>query len=258
MPHHSPCDFANIALPRFVRRRIAKAAVAFALLALIGPPRVCAEVTPFWDMVPFVAHLKSVVQLLCGDTAGGEKTAENFNNDGFGISQLRSLFYLVTGDVDKAVDLQKQFAKNFEVVLDSTPVVGHVKGAAHLIAGDMEHGWSAVKQATSTAGSVAGTLLAGPLGAVLGHVATDGLISLVDWVINRDGAQPHGVVDYAMTIGDRKPGEAVDMLAGLVMNGITGSVKPLERQPSTTTAAPTNVTHSTLVKITTPPTVTYD
>lgn len=240
--------YANIIAS--VRRRIANAAVAFALLALIAPPRVRAEVTPFWDMVPLVSHLKTLVQLVCGDPEGGETTANNFNNDGLGISQLRSLYYLLTGDVDRAVDVQKRFAENFEVVLDSTPVLGHVKGAAHLIAGDTEHGWSAVKQATSTTGSVAGAMLAGPVGSVLGHVATDGLISLADWAINRDGARPHGVIDYAMTFRDRKPGEAVDVLAGLAMNGIGGSVKPLARQPSsaTTAAAPTAVTNSTAEK----------
>jgi len=180
-------------------------------------------------MVPLVSQLKSLVQGLSGDLKAGDQTTINFLNEGIGPAQFRSLYYLITGDVDKAIDIQKKFGQNLEPLLDSTPGLGHLKGAIHLLAGDNEHGWWALKQATTTTGSVAGAVLGGPLGAVAGHVATDGVISLVDWAVNGDQAQPHGLVDYGLTFGHRKAGEHFDALAGIVMNGITGSVKPLQK-----------------------------
>lgn len=219
-----------------------KTKIVFFIVAL---PIVSA--TSFWDMVPIVSQLKALVQGLSGDLKAGDQTTINFINEGIGPAQFRSVYYLLIGDFDKAIDIQKKFGENLEPLLDSTPGLGHLKGAIHLLVGDDQHGWSALKQATTTTGSVAGAVFGGPLGAVAGHVATDGVISLVDWAINGDQAQPHGLVDYGLTLGKRKAGEHFDALAGIVMNGITGSIQPLKKNDKPSAVTTQNSTVSLAV-----------
>lgn len=191
------------------------------------------DVVPFWDMVPGVSQIKSIAQLISGDVDGSLKTAVNFLHDGFGTSQLRSTYFLATGDVDKAVETQKKFGRNIEVLVDSTPVLGHVKGIVHLLNGDEKHGWSVIRQATSTALSAVGGVVAGPAGFVAGQAAVDGLTTLVDLAVN-DNAEPHGIIDYVLTAKNRTVAEHVDALASIAVSGPVGSeehAKKEDREP---------------------------
>jgi len=118
--------------------------------------------TSFWDIIPIIAQGKSLVQFIFGDKEGAVKTQEHFLNEGVGSSQLRSGYFLVTGEPKTALDIQKKFLSNFVGVLDGTPIVGHVKGGIHLLAGDHDHGWQAIKSATSTSGTIVGAIIGGP------------------------------------------------------------------------------------------------
>lgn len=181
------------------------------------------EGTSLWDMIPVIAQGKSLVQIIFGDKDGARKTQEHFLNEGLGTSQLRSAYFLVTGDAKKALDIQGKFFSNLEVVVDSCPLVGHLKGGVHLIAGDTDHGWQALKSATSSTGVLVGGVFGGPAGAVGGHILTDALISGVDRIVNGNQSQPHGIVRYGLNIGNLKPGEHFDELAGLVLDARVGS-----------------------------------
>lgn len=188
------------------------------------------EEVSFWDLVPVVSQIKSIVQLISGDVNASAQTGINFFDKGIGTSQLHSLFQLIGGNVDKAVEIQKEFGRNIEVLVDSIPILGHLKGTLHLINGEGKHGWSAIKQATSSAISLLGGVLGGPIGALTGLAAADGAITAVDMAINGN-ATPHGLVDYVVTIKDRNAGEHVDALAGVLTRGIAGPVKHLKQEP---------------------------
>lgn len=153
---------------------------------MITPEGKCDEQISFVDMVPGVAQLKSGFQLLLGDKDGAAKTQQNFFNDGIVTSQARSTYFLVTGEPNKAWDIQKKFGSNMEPVVDSVPVIGHAIGLVHLAVGDDAHGWDAIKSVTSNTGSMIGGMLGGPLGAVAGHVVTDAAITVTDKIINKD------------------------------------------------------------------------
>ena len=77
------------------------------------------------------------------------------------VSQAKSIYW------DTAVE-------TVNGVLDSTPVVGHIKGAVHYACNDQEAGDKAMKSASRTvavAGSGAvGFMTGGPVGAVAGGI----------------------------------------------------------------------------------------
>lgn len=182
--------------------------------------------TPLWDVLPGISQLKSGVQWLAGDTAGAVDTQQHFFHEGFGTSQALSVYFLATGDPARAWDVQKKFARNLEVLMDSTPLVGHAKGFVHMMSGEAAHGWRAWKMASSSVGAVVGAMSAGPPGAVAGHVLVDALITTIDKVANGDETEPHGLIKYVSTIGSRSTGEHFDAVAGIVMNGVGGTIKP--------------------------------
>lgn len=172
----------------------------------------------FWDTIPGVSQIKSAVQLIAQDSKGAAETQMNYLNEGVGPAQARSVYFLVTGDSKKALDIQKKFASNMEVVVDSLPVVGHVKGVGHLLAGDHEHGWQALKSATSSTGSLVGAVVAGPAGAVGGAFFTDMAISTADAFINGNQSRPHGVMNYIVNLDQYTAGDHFDAAASVVLD----------------------------------------
>lgn len=95
----------------------------------------------FWDIIPVISQGKSLFQLIFGEKEDAAKTQKNFLNFGVGPSQLRSVYFVATGEPKKAWGIQKECLSSLEGVLDSTPIVGHMKGGVHLLAGDHDHGW---------------------------------------------------------------------------------------------------------------------
>lgn len=195
----------------------------YILLAFIAAVQAAEEVSLF-DLVPVVAQVKSGFQLILGDKNGAEKTQENFLNKGMITSQARSGYFLVTGDPDKALDIQAEFASNIGKAVESVPVVGHIKGIAHFAAGEVDKGWSALKHATSGTGALVGGAFAGPLGAIAGHATTDLVISAIDTIVSGGGDKLHGLLDYALNIGNRSTGDHFDVLLGLGLDAAAGKL----------------------------------
>ena len=95
----------------------------------------------------------------------------------------------VAGDEEGAERVIKSTSKAFESVVDSTPVVGHVKGVVHLIDGDIDHAEQCLIGSTRATVVLGAGLATGGLGAgvvaggfagVGSGVAYDGLYSAVD------------------------------------------------------------------------------
>lgn len=176
-----------------------------------------------FDMLPVISFIKSAVQLIGNDKDGAAKTMDNFWNKGMITSQARSLYFLVTGDPGKAGDIQLEFLGNLEPVVDSVPGVGHAKGLFHLITNESERGLQAIKSATSSTGAVIGAVLAGPGGAVGGHVLTDLVITAVDTTVH-DKLQTHGTMEYIQNFGKKDIGGHFDAVTGLVLEAAGAKV----------------------------------
>lgn len=181
------------------------------------------ELTPLWDIIPGTAQLKSLVQMITGDVNGAQQTQIHYLNEGLGPAQARSAYFAVNGEFQKSIDIQKKFVKNLEGLLDGTPVLGHIKGGIHLLAGDHDHGLNALKSATSTTGTILGAAILGPIGAIGGHLITDSVITATDFALNGNKTQPFGYLNYLKNIGNKNAGEHFDALAGLVADGFVGS-----------------------------------
>ncbi|GBO13782.1 hypothetical protein AVEN_223725-1 [Araneus ventricosus] len=126
----------------------------------------------------------------------------------------------------------------FSNVLDSIPVVGHVKGVIHYAAGDTDGGNRAMYQASRTSavvtGSVVGGVLGGPAGAVGGAVYAG---SMTDIVVSAATKKPQGIVQHCENVADDiKQGKnptvsiltttvhvGLDAVGGLGMGGISNA-----------------------------------
>lgn len=188
--------------------------------------------TSYWDMLPLLSQIKSGFQLLSGDLDGALQTQDNFFNDGFVTSQARSVYALVTGRPGEAWAIQKEFGANLGQIVDCVPVLGHAKGIMHFVLGQPDEGWAAVKQATSTTGAVAGGVIAGPVGAIAGHLWTDAAIGIVDGFVSQTEPKTHGVFTYLSNIENASSGDHFDALAAVGTTGVTGKfvrTKPVSR-----------------------------
>lgn len=139
-----------------------------------------ADATSILDAIPLLSQLKSITQLVAGDYDGADRTFSNFLKNGLGSSQLRSVGLLLRGEVAKAVDEQKAFLGHVGNAIDAVPILGHLKGAVHMAAGDQEHGRRALMMASSTLGALLGGAVAGPEGFAPGQAVADGLITLAN------------------------------------------------------------------------------
>lgn len=167
---------------------------------------------PFADVVPVVSQAKSLVQLLSGDAEGGRNTQLNFVDVGLGASQLRSLYHLATGDPDKALAVQKRFRENVTPVLETMPIVGHVRGIADVLDGHVERGISTLKRTTATTGAVLGAVMGGRTfavwGATAGNLIAVGLMYLVEENAADGSGSPSGkLLDHPVTPGPRSAAE---------------------------------------------------
>lgn len=198
--------------------------------------------TSFWDTIPVVSQVKSAVQAIAGDSEAARQTQINFANQMPVVSQIKSAVEAATGDEEAARRTQIHFLKNAETLVDGTPVVGHIKGGIHMIAGDKERGLDIIRGATSTTGAVVGGVLGGPAGAVAGGLATDVIITNIDTAVaaaNDDDPQikPYGMVDYLMNIEKKSVGEHFDVITGVGADVAGGMVakKSSGKSPSAAT-----------------------
>lgn len=174
----------------------------------------------FWDTFPVISQIKSAVQAIGGDSEAARQTQINFANQMPVVSQIKSAVEAATGDDEAARRTQMHFLKNAETLVDGTPVVGHIKGGIHMIAGDKERGLDIIRGATSTTGAVVGGVLGGPAGAMAGGLATDAIITNIDTAIaaandERDPFRPYGMVDYIANIDKKSVGEHFDVITGM-------------------------------------------
>lgn len=105
------------------------------------------------DWIPGLSQAKSLFQVVCGDLEGARQTQENFLKQCPVVSQGTSLVQAtILDDEEGALKTQKAFLKTMSGVADGIPAVGHVKGVIHYACGDKEGGDQAMKSSSRTVG----------------------------------------------------------------------------------------------------------
>lgn len=117
---------------------------------------VCANVdASFWDGIVGVSQLKTATQFALGDKKGASQTNRNFWRQMPGISQINSGLQLARGRTKDAKNTQIQFIREtVEPFINNIPVIGHGKGAIHLLFGDRQKGLDIIKGATTSTAMV--------------------------------------------------------------------------------------------------------
>ena len=134
---------------------------------------------------------------------------------------VRAVVHGIAGDGAEAERVLVKMGKSSLNVIDSTPVLGHVKGVVHYAIGDTEHGHDCMKGASRTlavvgagalTGGVGGGLVLGGLAGASGGVVYDttvsaienkpyGIIESVDQAIKSDKkGDGHGVINSAINV----------------------------------------------------------
>jgi len=184
------------------------------------------------DWMPVLSQTKSLVQALAGDIEGARCTQVAFTRSCPLISQCRSLVEWGMGSVEEAQQTQLESLHTANRIVNSIPVVGHVKGAVHYLCDDADGGARALRSATRTLGVVgvasAGVLLLGPVGGVAGGtcggILMDTLITSESYANGKP--EPSGYMAAIHKInsstGCEKSGPVFELCAVAVFDGITG------------------------------------
>ena len=104
------------------------------------------------SLLPGISQLKSIVQLATGDVNGALKTQEDFFQTCPVVSQVTGCVQLITGNEEAAGETFKKGLDTINSIANSIPVVGHLKAAVHLACDDEERANEALKSSNRTSG----------------------------------------------------------------------------------------------------------
>lgn len=105
----------------------------------------------YWDGVPVISQIKSLVHVIRGDSNSARVTQENFLDQAPVVSQIKSIVQAAHGDGQGAVDTQMKFLRDKESAVDGLPLVDHAQVVAAAVSGLM-YGVSAVVFGSSAGG----------------------------------------------------------------------------------------------------------
>ena len=179
------------------------------------------------DTLPVVSQCKSAFQAVRGDLKGARNTQERFLKTCPVVSQGTSAVQAMMGDTEGARETQLEFVGFLNDTADSIPVVGHVKGGIHYVCGDTEGGDKAMKSSSRTTGviggGVVGFVFGGPPGAAVGGAAggllVDGLTTGIDSAVHEE-FRPAGTVAAIDTLVEGKS----KSVSGDIFDVVVGTV----------------------------------
>ncbi|GMT11644.1 hypothetical protein PFISCL1PPCAC_2941, partial [Pristionchus fissidentatus] len=183
------------------------------------------------NTVPVISQTKSLVQFITGDKNGARDTQEKFLHECPLVAQATSIVELVADkNREKFKDTNLRTIRVLSNVADGIPIVGHVKGAIHAVAGDFPGARNAIKSANRSvgvvSGGVVGFLTLGPIGAVAGGIAggaaIDGIQTGVESAVYRE-FRPNGSIAAVRRVILHPSGGAVfDAVALPIFDGLGG------------------------------------
>jgi len=206
------------------------------------------------DWMPVVSQSKSLVQALAGDVEGAWCTQVAFTRSCPLVSQCRSLGELYMGHLDDARQTQFESCMVLNRIVNSIPVVGHIKGLVHYLCDDADGGDRAVRSATRTVGVVGiasgGMLLLGPAGGIVGGtcggVFMDMLITSESMIKGKP--EPYGYIAVVQKIsfypGCKKSGPAFELCAVAAFDALAGFGTASDLTGSSNNAPPVTTHHA--------------
>ncbi|KAF8374365.1 hypothetical protein PRIPAC_80794 [Pristionchus pacificus] len=183
------------------------------------------------NTLPVISQTKSLVQLATGDKEGARATQEKFFHECPIIAQATSAVeYAIDRDADRALETNKRSVKVISNFTDGIPVVGHVKGGIHALAGDSEGAKAAVKSANRSVGVVGGGavgFLAGGFpgaiaGGIAGGAAMDGLQTGISSAYHKEFRPAGSIAAVSQAINNPSGATVFDAVAVPVFDGVAG------------------------------------
>lgn len=183
------------------------------------------------DWIPVLSQLKSAIQWAAGQDEKARATQENFINRCPVVSQVKAGYEVYHGHSEDALETQWQFLENTSYLMNSVPIVGHVKGLIHFTWGDYEGSLDAMKLSTRASGvmlgGIGGLAVAGPGGSIGGGLAAGaamdsiftGVGSLAHEEFVPDGYWNSAIHAYK---GDLDLTESVDIIFGILSDSVGG------------------------------------
>ncbi|GMT25480.1 hypothetical protein PFISCL1PPCAC_16777, partial [Pristionchus fissidentatus] len=183
------------------------------------------------NTLPVISQTKSLVQLATGDKEGARATQEKFFHECPIVAQATSAVeYVIDRDGERAKETNLRSAKVISNFADGIPVVGHVKGGIHALAGDSDGAKAAVKSANRSVGVVgggavgfiAGGFVGAVAGGIAGGAAMDGLQTGISSAYHKE-FRPAGSIAAMKQAIDNPTGATVfDAVAVPVFDGVAG------------------------------------
>ena len=194
------------------------------------------------DTLPVISQIKSILQLLFGQTNEALETQVNFVDATPLLSQLKSLYEVfVKEDLITAIETQRKFLITTNATIDGIPLVGHIKGLGHYVIGDFNGGHNAMKRSSRTTvvilsgyfactimipttATMEATITASSIGSIIGGLSMDTLITLLENVISKDGSLSGIYQKLGQVL--RSPfdvGNLFDFLMGPILDGLIGA-----------------------------------
>ncbi|GBG62543.1 hypothetical protein CBR_g31182 [Chara braunii] len=124
----------------------------------------------FFDFLPIVSQVESLVRVCAGDVEGARTCQVNFSRQCPVVSQVTSAVYAAQGNGEEASRVQVEFGNAMADIAGSTPVVGYVASGVAAACGDEERAKIYAVSCTKScaiAGTGALTALTGGIGGVV-------------------------------------------------------------------------------------------
>lgn len=178
----------------------------------------------FWDGCAGVSQAKSVFQLMAGYKDNAIQTQKNFLNQMIIVSQVKSIYHTINRDFKAARKTQKIFYdESVEPLLHCTPVIGHIKACIHLMLGDKDKGLDVLKDASRSMAIFVGAGLSGPVAAYMAGVLADAVLTSID-SYKAKRFIPYGYIDYLYNFRHTSFEDHFDMLADMAFIGEGGII----------------------------------
>lgn len=102
--------------------------------------------------LPGISQAKSLFQAITGDLDGAKETQKQFFQQCPVVSQTTSLIQFLADDKEGAKETWNKGCSTVNQVVNSVPIVGHVKSGIHKVCGDDEGAAQAFKSANRSTG----------------------------------------------------------------------------------------------------------
>jgi len=188
-----------------------------------------------------VSQIKSIIQLLFGQTSQALDTQINFVDSTPVLSQLKSLHEAFgQNDWIKAEKTQQKFLIVTSATIDGIPLVGHIKGLGHYFIGDAKRGHQAMKRADRTSvvilcgyfactlmvpttASLQTTATVSALGSMTGGFAMDTLLTVLENAMHKEGALNGCYHAMQRVVCEPDAGNVFDFIMGPLLDGLLGA-----------------------------------